>query len=116
MTSMDQSEAKLFFTIQEGEPLKDAYDRILFEHKQFFLSKTPIRKVFEGRVDKMEKQLVAYNALGGLQDVSKPIEIETTWQFSDHVKEAFNQYQTYLSRHKQLIMSSKSFENLIKVH
>lgn len=60
---MNQREALSFLGIEDDD-LQDAYEQILFEHKQFFQHKAIIPKVFLSRIQKMQKQLGAFSVLG----------------------------------------------------
>lgn len=49
---MDSEFAKLLFQVPEHQDPQDVYDQLIFDHRAFFLSKTPIAKVFKARLHK----------------------------------------------------------------
>jgi hypothetical protein len=105
---MTIEEAKLFFPYSENDDLFDLYDERLFEYKQFFLSKTPIRKVFEAKLEKLTQMNQAYEMITGNQDVLSDAEPNETIDFSDTIRIAFNQWEELKGKSKQLIMHSKN--------
>jgi hypothetical protein len=52
---MDSEFAKLLFQVPEHQDPQDVYDQLIFDHRAFFLSKTPIAKVFKARLHKVLK-------------------------------------------------------------
>ncbi len=109
---MTPEEARLFFPYTEDDDLSDLYDERLFEHKQFFLSKTPIRKVFESRLEKlaqMEKayRIIANEPLSGNNEPSvEPVD------FPDNLLAAFNLWEQLKGNSKQQIMLSRTASEL----
>jgi hypothetical protein len=61
---MTELEAKVFLSHQDADNLKDAYDLVLFDQKQFFLTKPIVPKVFFARIEKMQKVILAAEVLG----------------------------------------------------
>lgn len=103
---MTKEEAKLFFPYDEEDILSDLYDERLFEYKQFFLAKTPIRKVFEARLIKLDQLNKAYKVLSG-ESVDQTLVIETEPPvFSDILLDAFNQWEQLKGRSKQRIATA----------
>ncbi|NGF76104.1 hypothetical protein G5B10_09470 [Fluviicola sp. SGL-29] len=103
---MTKEEAKLFFPYNEEDILSDLYDERLFEYKQFFLSKTPIRKVFEARLEKLNQLDKAYTILSGVPAVHVEILPAEPIIFSDVILEAFNQWEQRKGIAKQKIATS----------
>lgn len=103
---MTKEEAKLFFPYNEEDILSDLYDERLFEYKQFFLSKTPIRKVFEARLEKLNQLDKAYTILSGVPAVRVEILPAEPIIFSDVILEAFNQWEQRKGIAKQKIATS----------
>lgn len=62
---MDLNHAKLIFSITEEDDLNDVWEEHFFKHKQFFLTHSPIKKVWEARLEKMLKEYSAYCVLIG---------------------------------------------------
>lgn len=100
---MTIEEAKLFFPHNEDDDLSDLYDERLFEYKQFFLAKTPIRKVFEAKLDKLLQMDKAFCVLTAKESVEQPKELLDDILFSDVILEAFNQWEQLKGKAKQQI-------------
>lgn len=111
---MTQEEARLFFPYDENDDLSDLYVERLFEHKQFFLSKTPIRKVFEARLEKLIQMDKAYGIITGNEAASYDSELNEAIGFSDNILTAFNQWENLKGKSKQLIMFSQTALSLRK--
>lgn len=105
---MTPEEARLFFPYNEADDVTDLYNERLFEHKQFFLSKTPIRRVFESRLDKVAKMDEAYHVITGKKVSSGEEKSEEITRFPDHLLTAFTQWEQLKGRSKQRIMQSQS--------
>lgn len=105
---MTVEEASLFFSYEPEDDLADLYDERLFEYKQFFLSKVPIRKVFEAKLAKLRQMEKAYVALSGAVLSVQPAISGFSSQYSTVIKEAFNQWEQSKARCKQLIMSASN--------
>lgn len=103
---MTLKEAQLFFPYQESDDLTDLMDERLFEYKQFFLSKTPIRKVFEAKLDKLRQLNEAYLTLTQAASNYKISVPQESVNFSDEVLTAFKQWETYKSQFKQQLMTA----------
>lgn len=106
---MTQKEALLFFPFEEGDDLHDLYEERLFEFSQFFISKTPIRKVFQAKEKKMMQMHEAFVLLGGR---NVPIHF-LKQNFSDlnpteTILETFNNYQTCKNQIKNKLTKSVS--------
>jgi hypothetical protein len=52
---MDKELAKLLFHVAPDEDPQDVYDQVVFEHRNFFLSKPPVAKLFLGRLKKVNQ-------------------------------------------------------------
>lgn len=105
---MTPEEARLFFPCDEDDDLSDLYLERLFEYKQFFLSKTPIRKVFESRLEKLIQMDRAYRIISGDEIFPDDMQLNETVSFSDGLREAFNQWEELKGKSKQLIMHSNN--------
>lgn len=111
---MTKEEAKLFFPYNEEDILSDLYDDRLFEYKQFFLAKTPIRKVFEAKLDKLNQLDKAYAVLSETPVVQEEIVLPEQIVFSDEVLAAFNQWEQLKGTSKQKIATSFDAATLAK--
>lgn len=52
---MDIELAKLLFHVAADEDPQDVYDQVVFEHRNFFLSKPPVAKLFLARLKKVSQ-------------------------------------------------------------
>jgi len=107
-------EAQLFFPHEESDQLIDLYEDRLFEYKQFFLSKAPIRKVFVSKMDKLKQMEEAYFVLSNSEVSANSINAQTTITFSDEVLKAFTQWELFKSQFKQQLMLSNDGQSIIK--
>lgn len=98
---MTLQEAKLFFPFEEADDLDDLYAERLFEYKQFFISKTPIRKVFESKLVKLKQMHDAYCLLTNSEVEEIDIKQKRIVQFSDELKSAFSEWERLKSQVKQ---------------
>jgi hypothetical protein len=67
---MTKTEALHLFQLDDAfdeDDLIDLYEEKIFEFKQYFLSKTPIFKLFESKISKLEKVGNAYNILTNIK-------------------------------------------------
>lgn len=111
---MTKEEAKLFFPYNEEDVLSDLYDERLFEYKQFFLAKTPIRKVFEARLEKLTQLNKAYMVLSEIPAAQEEVIQTEQILFSDVILEAFNQWEQLKGIAKQRIATSFDANTLHK--
>lgn len=111
---MTIKEAQLFFPHEESDQLIDLYEDRLFEYKQFFLSKAPIRKVFVSKMDKLKQMEEAYFVLSNSEVSANSINAQTTITFSDEVLKAFTQWELFKSQFKQQLMLSNDGQSIIK--
>ena len=105
---MNQKEALLFFPLKNEDEIEDLYEELLFEYKQFFITKFPIKKIFSAKQKKMLQMHDAYLLLGGkssnlhLSDSSKKID------FSNAIRECFQNYQSERNSLKNNILKSSN--------
>lgn len=111
---MTIKEAQLFFPHEESDQLIDLYEDRLFEYKQFFLSKAPIRKVFVSKMDKLKQMEEAYFVLSNIEVSVISINAQTTITFSDEVLKAFTEWELFKSQFKQQLMLSNDGQSIIK--
>lgn len=123
---MTREEALKFFG-GTGDPdeLQDAYEEQLFEYKQFFLSKAPVSKLFEGRMGKLRKLGDAYGLLADLDDneriVTNPgtdarpskVNFPLPSKEGTFIIEAYKSFQEQKNELKRLISNATSAQELI---
>ncbi len=113
---MTKKEALLFFPHDPEDDLDDLWEERLFEQKQFFLTRPPIAKVFQARLNKLEKQYNAYLLLTEeLDNVKVMNHPEVVYSFPNDVIETFNEYHSFRNKFKHEVLKSNDFNSLRKV-
>jgi hypothetical protein len=67
-------EAQVFLNTEGFDCLQDAYDQLVFDQRQFFIVKTCIPKVYESRIEMLERYIQAAQTLGCESHGSQTIE------------------------------------------
>lgn len=111
---MTVNEANVFFPHEEHDDLFDLFEDRFFEYKQFFLAKTPIRKVFESKLDKLMQMNQAFYFLTEQTINNSDVTELKNIEFSDVVLEAFNQWEIEKGNCKKEIMLSDDAYSLRK--
>ncbi len=106
---MTNKEALLFFPLPKDEDIEDFYEELLFEYKQFFISKFPINKVFIAKEKKMLQMHEAYEFLGGEQNDREFLNYEIPLNLPSSIKECFEVYQQNRNLLKNKILKSSSY-------
>lgn len=109
---MTEEEALLYLPVSDDDDLLDEYEAKLFEHKQFFMGRMPISKVFLARVSRLEKLEQAYVVLGGTGHEAS-ISLETDEVKGGTMKEVFNQYQSIRGQVKVGLLQTRNALDLI---
>ncbi|MBI1837249.1 MAG: hypothetical protein HYR91_08300 [Flavobacteriia bacterium] len=109
---MTKEEAYLFFSFTDEDELEEVYEQQLFDYKQFFISKNPIRKVFRAKVQKMKKMHEAYLLLEGEEANEGDFE-KISFSFeSKTIEDTFNHAHFVRNQFKQKIQFAKSAREL----
>jgi len=112
---MTKTEALHEFQLEDSfdeEDLIDLYEEKIFEFKQYFLSKTPIFKLFESKLSKLEKIGKAYNFLNNQTFELVEIDLEFT-SFQDDVLSSYLHFQAQKNQLKTRISNSNdAFETI----
>ncbi len=113
---MTAEEAKIFFPHTEDDDLQDLYDERFFEYKNFFLSKIPIKKVVDAKINRLLQMENAFRFLQNEEVVSIiiPTTHPTAIEFSDNVLQAFNQWEQQKGMCKQRIVAATTVETLVE--
>lgn len=113
---MTEKEACLYFPHDANDDLDELWEERLFEQKQFFLTRPPLKKVFDARLKKLEQQYRAYLTLKNEMDKVKSLRNEEVpYSFSQNLIECFNLYHEYRNNFKQKALQTIDFESLKKV-
>ncbi len=114
---MTKEEAQLFFPINKDDNLLDVYEALLFEYKQFFISKPVFHKIYQAKKIKMLKMHESFILLGGIlpDSTKKTKNTFVKHQFSDSILETFNTYQKHRNLLKTEIVKCNNVLELIPV-
>jgi hypothetical protein len=105
---MTREEAFAHLRITDEGDAEDGYEALLFEFKQFFLSRPAFRKTFEGKWKKMEQVSEAYKSLGFEEPVSPDI-VPVAFNASEDLVEHFGKYHAAKNAMKrQLSMANNT--------
>lgn len=104
---MTKEEAYLFFPVADEDDLQEVYEDRLFEYKQFFLTKPPVKRVFLARLEKLKKMDEAYRRLADLEESPTQAEDTDFPIFSDRILDAFSEFERLKGVQKQRIMQAK---------
>ena len=112
---MTKTEALHEFQLDDAfdeNDLIDLYEEKIFKFKQYFLSKTPIFKLFESKISKLEKVGNAYNLLTNIN-----VEInETKLEFNGSQTEILTNYLRFQEKKNSIktkISNSESASELV---
>lgn len=110
---MTIEEAQIHFKYNDLHDLDDQFESQLFEYKQFFTSKPPVRKVFQAKLKKLDQMHLAYQILGGKLELStyNPLIIN----FDKDLVTAFQSYYKVRGELKQRIMQASDVADLRKM-
>lgn len=105
--------AKFYFPFTPEDDLFDLWEERLFEQKQYFLTHTPIRIVWESKIKRLNK---AYEAFLLLTDqVFTPAEESVSkdnTNFPDDFIEAFNIFHAHRNNQKTAILQAQTLSRL----
>ncbi len=111
---MTKTEALHEFQLDDAfdeDDLIDLYEEKIFEFKQYFLSKTPIFKLFESKLSKLEKIGNAYSLLTNIN-----VEItETKLEFNDSQTEILANYLHFQEEKNRMKTKISNSENAFEL-
>lgn len=113
---MTLQEAKVLLKIEDGDEFIDRWEQEMFDIKRYFLTSTPIPKVFSAKLARLRKFEEAYFTLIGVDvpSVNHAISIELV-NFSQEVSEAFHQLHTWRTSIKQRIHSTHNVGEIVQL-
>ncbi|MES2589637.1 MAG: hypothetical protein V4622_11710 [Bacteroidota bacterium] len=107
---MTFQEAEKYFDLPDNwdfEDLKDSKEELLFEQKTFFLSKTPLLKLFASRLKKISTLNDALTVLGLISDVNfKPFVLN--FSNTDSILDSFQEYHAEKLKLKSRIINCEN--------
>jgi hypothetical protein len=110
---MISAEVLAFFNVEDEEDLDDAFEQLFFEHKQFFLSKVPVRKLVEARIAKLEKAYQMYAGSSLKADVV--IDIESHSFESHNLLDLFQEFQRAKTCFYLKFQQTNTVENFVQL-
>lgn len=108
---MNESEARIFLAIEQGEDYQDAFEEQMFQHKQFFTSRPIIWATFQAKMLKLKKIEIACEVLNVIIPTPSDFYTEEI-DWSENILNAFQQFQNFKSKIFQLIHVSLSPSDL----
>jgi len=114
---MTKEQADLFFPYSPDDDLEDLWEQRLFEQKQFFLTRPPIRMVWMSRIKKLEKQFQAFLVLTEQEKTEDivPIQIKNELIFSEYFVAAFHQFHKQRNSYKSELLQAQSYNALVEL-
>ncbi len=121
---MTKTEALHEFQLDDAfdeDDLIDLYEEKIFEFKQYFLSKTPIFKLFESKLSKLEKIGNAYNLLTNIKVEFTETKLEFNGSQAEilanylHFQEEKNRMKTKISNSENAFELVSWVKNLLEL-
>ena len=88
---MKKSEASLYLSVEEGVSLREAYEEKLFEWKNFFVHRFPIPKLFNKKLEQLDRLEQAYAVLGG-GNIEVPASPIKSVVYDSNLKQSFQHF------------------------
>lgn len=110
---MTKEEALIILGIDDPADVLEAFEDVLFQHKQFFLTRTPVVKLWKARYKKLNKINEAYEVF---EDVKpKKVSLPIVLSNSKEIKIIVNEYYSLRSTINQQISMASSVTELIQL-
>ena len=108
---MTSEEARIYIVATDEDAMENEFLAELFKHKNFFISNSPIPKIFLSRLNKLNKIREAYLALGGIEGKSAFEEVRSNYK-DKSLGEIFREYSSIRNVLKQKIMVSNTISDI----
>jgi len=112
---MNREEALLYLSLDQDVDLEDIYDERLYELRQFFILNVPTSKVFNAKIDVLEKIQKAYTVLGGKTKSELFSKVEILDYSTDVVRDLVHRFHENTSKLKTSAISASTVPDLISV-
>lgn len=109
---MNSAEALQILGIEVLDESEDAFDDLFFEHKKYFLTKVPVRKLLEARYKKLIELETAATVLNLKMDDSPLLE-KISFDSNASILSTFQSFQQAKNQLKTQISNAKSIKTLI---
>ena len=112
---MTNQQAHLFFPHTSEDDLEDLWEQRLFEQKQFFLTRPPIRIVWMSRLKKLEKQYQGYLVLTDQERQDNIIDnsLKTEIIFPLEFVSAFHEFHKQRNVYKSQLLKAQTYDALV---
>jgi len=110
---MKETELFAYLGISNFSEIEECYEEKIFAHKQFFLNSLVIKKVYENRLVRIQKEKEIFDELGF---ISKELHLNfllEEFPNSDSILTIYSHYQKLKNNLKLRLFSSNSFENIV---
>ncbi|HLV43288.1 MAG TPA: hypothetical protein VKY37_13485 [Brumimicrobium sp.] len=111
---MIKEQAHLFFAHSPEDDLEELWEQRFFEQKQYFLTRPPIRKVWEGRIRRLYQQYQAYLVLTdqeyreGINTASEEKDVIFSLDFIT----SFHEFHALRNQHKSIVLQAHDLDGL----
>lgn len=114
---MTKDQARIFFLNTLEEDLTEVWEQDFFDQKHFFLTRAPIAKVWNARLDKLQKKYQAYLVLTDQneEEVQPQQKEDLNISFSDDFIQAFHQLHNYRTHYKSKVLQAETVSPLTTV-
>ena len=112
---MTKKDALIYFPVEDVEELNDAYSDYLFEFQQFFVSRVPVTRLFNSKIEKLVNIRKAYELLRGGVSERCQVQVELRPFNIDDVYGLVTRFQENQNKLRHELMMAKSITNLIIV-
>lgn len=107
--------AKFYFPFTPEDDLYDLWEERFFEQKQYFLTHTPLRVVWESKIKRLKKTYEAYLLL--TDQPYNPIEAKINTEesiFSEDFIDSFNTFHTLRNQQKTKVLYAQTMDQLVQ--
>jgi hypothetical protein len=105
---MTIAEAQQLLGVEDpDDDLQDLYEEKLFEYKQFFLSKSPIAKLFASKLTRMQHLHAAFLLLGG-EMLPETLAFADAPAFTDDIRSSYDLYQSQKNTLRRQLSNARS--------
>src|SRR5690554_2666425 len=111
---MIKKQAHLFFPHSEEEDLDELWEQRFFKHKEYFLTRTPVARLWTSRLNRINKERNAYLVLSDKEIPVENFDFEPneSINFSSNFIVAFNAFHLKRNQNKSKVLQANSFMQL----
>lgn len=111
---MTKDQARIYFLNSLDEDLEEVWEQEFFDQKQYFLTRVPIQKIWESRLNKLQKKHIAYLVLTDQKEEDIQLEDtpDLTVDFSPKFIKAFHELHAHRIQYKAKVFQAQTFSAL----